>query len=47
MEFKNGRFQAWRSHGKNVNHKSLGKVMEMFYNHMFIHAEFKIINMFF
>jgi len=32
---------------KNVNHKSFGKVMEMCYIHMFIYAEFEIINMFF
>jgi len=31
---------------KNVNHKSFGKVTEMCYNHMFIYAEFKIINVF-
>jgi len=47
MEFKNGHFQAWKSHGKHVNHKRLGKVMEICINHMFIQAEFKIINMFF
>jgi len=31
---------------KNLNHKSLGKVMEMCYNHI-IYAEFEIINLFF
>jgi len=36
MEFKNGHFQAWESHGKNLNHKGFGKVMEMCYNHMLI-----------
>jgi len=40
-------FQAWKSHGKNLNHKSLGKIMEICYNHMFIYAEFEIIDMFF
>jgi len=40
-------FQAWKSHGKNLNHKSLGKVIELCYNHMFIYAAFEIINMFF
>jgi len=33
--------------GKKLNHKSLGKVMNMCYNHMFIYAEFEIIIMFF
>jgi len=33
--------------GKNLNHKSFGKVKEMCYDHMFIYAEFKIMNMFF
>jgi len=33
--------------GKNVNHKSFGKVVEICCNRMFIYAEFKIINMFF
>jgi len=47
MEFYNGHFQAWKSHGKNLNHKSFGKVMEMCYNHVLIYAEFEIINMFF
>jgi len=32
---------------KNLNHKSFGKVMEICCNHMFIYAEFEIINMFF
>jgi len=32
---------------KNLNHKSLGKVMEMCYIHMFIYAEFEIMNSFF
>jgi len=32
---------------KNLNHKSFGKVMEMCCYHMFIYAEFEIINMFF
>jgi len=32
---------------KNLNHKSFGKVMEICFNHMFIYAEFEIINMFF
>jgi len=32
---------------KNLNHKSFEKVMEMCYNHMFIYAVFKIINIFF
>jgi len=32
--------------GKNVNHKSFGKVMEICYHHMFIYTEFKIINVF-
>jgi len=32
---------------KILNHKSFGKVMEICYNHMFIYAEFEIINMFF
>jgi len=36
-----------KSHGKNLNHKSFGKVMEMCYNHIIIHAEFEIINIFF
>jgi len=45
MEFYNVNFQAWKSHGKNLNHKSCGKVMEMCY-HMFTDAEFKIINVF-
>jgi len=40
--FYNGHFQAWKSHGKNLNHQSLGKVMEIF-----IYAKFEIINMFF
>jgi len=31
---------------KNLNHRSFGKVMEICY-HMFIYAEFEIINMFF
>jgi len=39
-------FQAWKSHGKNLNHKSLGKVMEMCY-HILIYHEFEIINMYF
>jgi len=47
MEFLNGSFQAWKSHGKNLNHKSFGKVMEICYDHMFIYAEFEIINTFF
>jgi len=47
MEFYNGHFQAWKSHEKNVNHKSFGKVRVMCYNHMFIYAEFKLMNMFF
>jgi len=46
MEFYNGNFQAWKSHGKNLNHKRFGKVMEICYNHVFICAEFEIINMF-
>jgi len=29
MAFLNGYFQAWKSHGKNLNHKSFGKVMEI------------------
>jgi len=44
MEFLNGHFQAWKSHGKNLDYKSFGKVMEICYNHMFIHAEFEIMN---
>jgi len=32
---------------KNLNHKSFGKVMKISYNHVFIYAEFEIINMFF
>jgi len=32
--------------GKNLNHKSFGKVLEMCYNHI-IYTEFDIINMFF
>jgi len=47
MAFLNGYFQAWKSPGKNLNHKSFGKVMEMCYIHMFIYGEFEIINMFF
>jgi len=47
MAFLNGHFQAWKSHGKNLNHQSFGKVMEMCYNHMFIYTEFEIIYMFF
>jgi len=47
MDFLNGHFQAWKSHGKNLNHKSFEKVMEMCYNHVFIYAEFEIIDMFF
>jgi len=35
------------SHGKNLNHKSFGNVVDIFYNHMFIYTEFEIINMFF
>jgi len=35
------------SHGKNLNHKSFGKVLSMCNNHMFIYAEFEIIYMFF
>jgi len=31
---------------KNLNHKSFEKVMELCYNHMFIYAEFEIINVF-
>jgi len=46
MELKNGHFQAWKSQGKNLNHKSFGKVMEICYNHI-IYAEFEIINMLF
>jgi len=34
------------SPGKNLNHKSFGKVMEICYNRMFIYAEFEIMNMF-
>jgi len=45
VEFQNGHFQAWKSHGQNLNHKSFGKVMEVCYR-MFIYAEFEIINMF-
>jgi len=47
MEFLNGHFQAWKSHGKTSNHKSFGKVMEVCYNHLFIYAEFEIINIYF
>jgi len=47
MEFLNCYFQAWKSQGKNLNHKSLGKVMEICYNHIFIYGEFEIINTFF
>jgi len=32
---------------KNLNHKSFEKVIEMCYIHMFIYAEFEIINTFF
>jgi len=32
MDFLNGYFQAWKSHGKNLNHKSFGKVMKICYN---------------
>jgi len=39
MAFLNGYFQAWKNHGKNVNHQSFGKVKEICYNHMFIYAE--------
>jgi len=39
--------KSWKSPGKNLNHKSLGKVMEICYDHMFIYAEFEIINTFF
>jgi len=46
MEFQNGHFQAWKNHGKNLNLKSFGKVMDICYNHMFIYAEFEIINVF-
>jgi len=46
MEFLNGHFQAWKSHGKNLNHQTFGKVMEICYNHVFIYAEFEIINIF-
>jgi len=45
MEFLNGHFQAWKSHGNNLNHQSFGKVMEICYNHI-IYAEFEIINVF-
>jgi len=31
---------------KNLNPKSFGKVLEIFYIHIFIYAEFDIINMF-
>ncbi|TNN26909.1 Legumain [Liparis tanakae] len=34
MELKNCHFQAWKSHGKNFNHKRFGKVIEMCYDHM-------------
>jgi len=32
---------------KNLNHQSFGKVMDICYNHVFIYAEFEIINIFF
>jgi len=32
---------------RNLNHKSFEKVMEICYSHMFIYAEFEIINIFF
>jgi len=32
--------------GKNLNHKGFGKVMDICYNHMLIHTEFEIINVF-
>jgi len=38
--------QGSYGHGKNVNHKSFGKVMDICYIHMFIYVEFKIIHMF-
>jgi len=34
------------SPGKHLNHQSFGKVMEMCYDHVFIYAEFEIINVF-
>jgi len=34
MEFLNGNFQDWKSDGKNLNHKSFGKVMEICYIHV-------------
>jgi len=45
--FLNGHFQAWKSHGKNLNHESFGKVMKMCYSHMFIYTEFEIFTEFF
>jgi len=41
--FLHGYFQAWKSPGKK-NPKCVVKVMEMFYIHLFIYAEFKIMN---
>jgi len=39
-------WKTWKSHEKNLNHKGFEKVIEICYNHVFIYAEFEIINMF-
>jgi len=45
MEFLNDYFQAWKSPRNKLDSKSFGKVIEMFYIHMIVYAEFEIITL--